>query len=66
VSDLGCAGEFAYAALLGCAYNVRINHKFMKDEALVAQQQRDLDDCESSAAPVLFSIRDAVNTSLTK
>ena len=57
VSDLGCAGEFAYAALLACAYNVRINHKFMKDQATIAAQQTELAALERAALPLLQTIR---------
>jgi formiminotetrahydrofolate cyclodeaminase len=60
VSDLGCAAEFGHAALLACAYNVGINHKFMKDETLVASQQRVLRDLEERAAPLLQSVRSAL------
>jgi formiminotetrahydrofolate cyclodeaminase len=59
VSDLGCAAEFAYAALLACGYNVRINHKFIKDEALISQQRRELEDLERKALPLLRAVRDA-------
>jgi methenyltetrahydrofolate cyclohydrolase len=60
VSDLGCAAEFGHAALLACAYNVGINHKFMKDESLVASQQKVLRDLEDRAAPLLQSVRSAL------
>ena len=59
-SDVGCAGEFAYSALLACAYNVRINHKFMKDEPLVAAQQAELQRLETAAQPLLAAIRAAL------
>lgn len=61
VSDLGCAAEFGHAALLACVYNVRINHKFMKDESLVASQQKVLRDLEDRAAPLLQSVRSALD-----
>ena len=32
-SDVGCAAELASAALAACAYNVRVNHRYMHDEA---------------------------------
>jgi formiminotetrahydrofolate cyclodeaminase len=57
VSDVGCAGEFAYAALAACAYNVRINHKFMKDESAVAEQRERLERFEREALALLSAIR---------
>ena len=60
MSDVGCAAEFAYAALLACAYNVRINHKFMKDEHLVATQRSELSELEKAAHPLLHAVRDAL------
>ena len=64
ISDVGCAAEFAYASLLGCAYNVRINHKFMKDESVVARQRKTLANCESEGKALLSSVRSAVNEKL--
>lgn len=61
VSDIGCAGEFAYAGLLACAYNVRINHTFMKDETLVATQRAQLSEFEKAAHPLLHAIRSALS-----
>ena len=66
ISDTGCAAEFAYASLIGCAYNVRINHKFMKDEELVAKQRTALEDYESQGAALLSTVREAVDASLNK
>jgi formiminotetrahydrofolate cyclodeaminase len=60
VSDLGCAAEFAYAALLACAYNVRINHKFMKDEAAISAQASELERLEREALPLLTTVRSAL------
>jgi formiminotetrahydrofolate cyclodeaminase len=59
VSDLGCAAEFAHSALLACAYNVRINHKFLKDESLIASQRSALERIENAAAPLLQAVRKA-------
>jgi len=61
MSDVGCAAEFAYAGLLACAYNVRINHKFMKDETLVATQRAQLSEFEKAAHPLLHAVRTAVS-----
>lgn len=64
VSDVGCAAEFAYAALLACAYNVRINHKFMKNEAAASAQRAKLERMEREAAALLSSLRKVVNAAL--
>lgn len=60
VSDLGCAAEFAHAALLAASYNVRINHKFMKNESLINAQQAELNELEKAAHPLLKAVRAAV------
>lgn len=60
MSDVGCAAEFAYAALASCAYNVRINHKFMKDPGAIASQREALEDCERTGAELLAEIRGAL------
>lgn len=60
VSDVGCAAEFAHAALLACAYNVRINHKFMKDEGTVTAQRLQLDELEREAGSLLSTVRCAL------
>jgi formiminotetrahydrofolate cyclodeaminase len=61
VSDIGCAAEFAYAGLFACAYNVRINHKFLKDETLVATQRAQLSEFEKAAHPLLHAVRSALS-----
>ena len=66
ISDLGCAAEFAYAALAACAYNVRINHKFMRDADLVESQRGRLAANEREAGELLASIRRAVSATLQK
>ena len=60
ISDIGCAGEFAHAALTACAYNVRINHKFMRDIAAVEAQRDALERYEREGAALLAQIRRAV------
>jgi formiminotetrahydrofolate cyclodeaminase len=57
VSDVGCAAEFGAAALAACAFNVRINHKFMKEPQLVARQESELHASEERAAKLLPSVR---------
>ena len=64
-SDLGCAAEFAYAALNACAYNVRVNHKFMKDADLVRTQAEELHAAESRAFALKEETRSAVFASLS-
>ncbi len=66
VSDAGCAAEFAHAGLLGCAYNIRINHRFMKDAAKVAEQRALLEDYEREGTGLIASLRKAVNEALTR
>lgn len=65
VSDAGCAAEFAHAGLLGCAYNVRINHRFMRDEATVVSQRAILERYEREATGLTAAIRRGVNAALT-
>jgi len=57
VSDAGCAAEFGYAALRACAYNVRINHKYMDDADLIRLQAGELDALERAARSQLEAIR---------
>jgi formiminotetrahydrofolate cyclodeaminase len=59
VSDIGCAAEFAYSALLAAAYNVRINHKFMKNIDLIDTQRAELHELEKAAHPLLEVVRSA-------
>lgn len=65
VSDVGCAAEFAYAALKACAYNVRINHKFMKDAEIVTIQAGQLTALEARSAELVQSLRDVVDAALS-
>ena len=60
VSDIGCAAEFAYAAMLACAYNVRINHKFMKDAATIDAQRIAIADFETEGLFLLEKVRSAL------
>lgn len=64
ISDVGCAAEFSYAALIGCAHNVRINHKFMKDQSAIEAHRAELEHLESDAQTLLAHVRRAVNQSL--
>jgi formiminotetrahydrofolate cyclodeaminase len=57
VSDVGCAAEFAYAAMRACAYNVRINHKFMQDASAMDSQRIALADMETEGLFLLEKVR---------
>ena len=59
-SDLGCAAEFGAAAIAACAYNVRINHRFMRDLDLVASQSKRLARLERESAALLQQVRRAI------
>jgi len=64
VSDAGCAAEFANAALLACAYNVRINHRYMKDAAAIARQSATLTAMEERARRTLAGLRQRLAAAL--
>ncbi len=64
ISDVGCAAEFGYAAVAACSYNVRINHRFMKDAGAIAAQAVALEACERDAAMLLANVRSAVQALL--
>ncbi len=66
VSDVGCAAEFAFAALAACGYNVRINHRFMRDETTIAKQAKLLNRLENEGAQVLSDVRHAVREGLRR
>jgi formiminotetrahydrofolate cyclodeaminase len=66
VSDVGCAAEFAYVSLAACAYNVRINHKFMKDQGAIAAQRDELERFEREAAALLSGIRVTCRAQLSR
>jgi len=59
-SDLGCAAEFAAAALAASAYNVRVNHAYLRDLDTVRAQERRLAELEARAATDLAVIRQAL------
>ena len=65
VSDVGCAAEFASAGVRACAYNVRINHHFLKNEALIAAQAGELEDIEREAEHELERVRSAIRRGAT-
>jgi formiminotetrahydrofolate cyclodeaminase len=59
-SDIGCAAEFAAAAVAACAYNVRVNHRAMRDSALVATQAVEMERYERESATLLRRVRETV------
>ncbi|HTX58478.1 MAG TPA: cyclodeaminase/cyclohydrolase family protein, partial [Verrucomicrobiae bacterium] len=65
-SDVGCAAEFGYAALAACAYNVRVNHKFMRDTEAIAPQAKLLARYEEEGASLLATVRRSVNEALMR
>ena len=59
-SDVACAAEFAYASLTACGYNVRVNHRYMRDEVTIRRQALELVRYEGEGAQVLSRARHAV------
>lgn len=57
VSDVGCAAEFGNAAILACAYNVRVNHHLMRDRDAVADGEQRLRAIEEEACGLLDRVR---------
>lgn len=60
VSDLGCAAELAHAAVNCCAYNVRVNHRYLRDDALVQTQEHELARIERESGAWRARIRYAI------
>ncbi|MGA9272562.1 MAG: cyclodeaminase/cyclohydrolase family protein, partial [Candidatus Cybelea sp.] len=56
-SDVGSAAELAAAAVAACAYNVRVNHRYMHDEPAIREQAVVLDRVERNASEVLARVR---------
>jgi formiminotetrahydrofolate cyclodeaminase len=56
-SDVGCAAEFGFAGLGACAYNVRVNHRYMHDAATIAEQNATLERRETEGAALLARVR---------
>jgi formiminotetrahydrofolate cyclodeaminase len=65
-SDVGCAAEFGYAALEACGYNVRVNHRFMKNTDSIAPQAKTLARYEDEGKSLLAVVRRAVNDMLAR
>lgn len=62
--DAGCGAEFAFAGLVACAYNVRVNHRYMHDAGAIAAQSELLGTYEGEAAEILARVRAIVNAAL--
>jgi len=56
-SDLACAAEFAASALAAAAWNVRVNHAYMKDAAAVARQETALARYERETERLAMRVR---------
>jgi formiminotetrahydrofolate cyclodeaminase len=59
-SDVGCAAELAHAALAACAYNVRVNHRYMREAPNVRDQAARLVRFEGKASRILARVRNAL------
>jgi formiminotetrahydrofolate cyclodeaminase len=59
-SDVGCAAEFGASCVAAAAYNVRINHRFMKDTKAIEAQESILLRHERQANDVLSAVRTAL------
>jgi methenyltetrahydrofolate cyclohydrolase len=66
MSDIGCAAEFGYAGLAACGYNVRINHRFMRNAEAIAQQATLLARYESEGNALLAAVRGTVGDALAR
>lgn len=64
ISDVGCSAAFAQAAFEACAYNVRINHKYMKQPAAVAAQSAELAKLNERASALAQTVRERVSRGL--
>jgi formiminotetrahydrofolate cyclodeaminase len=62
VSDVGCAAELAYAAIRAALLNVEVNHAFLKDEAYISAQKKELEPLLTSAG----KLRDHIWTETRK
>jgi formiminotetrahydrofolate cyclodeaminase len=65
-SDIGSAAEFAASALAGCAYNVRVNHKYMRDAETVALQRSALSEAQAEGTTLLAQLRETIDVRLAK
>ncbi len=59
-SDVGCAAELAFASVAASAYNVRVNHRYMRDAAAVEEQASQLAAVEQEGSRILARVREAL------
>ena len=64
-SDIGSAAELAASALASCAYNVRVNHKYMRDAETIGAQREVLRDTQSQSGALLEQIRATIDSRLS-
>jgi len=64
-SDIGSAAELAGSALASCAYNVRVNHKYMRDDETITLQRDALTESQTEAETLLEHIRETINSRLS-
>ncbi len=57
VSDVGCAAEFGAAGLAACAYNVRVNHRYLRDAERIEAHERRLRSYEAEGAAIAARVR---------
>ncbi|HEY3674953.1 MAG TPA: hypothetical protein VGK84_03100, partial [Candidatus Tumulicola sp.] len=62
----GCAAEFGAAAVAACAYNVRVNHLYMRDRDAIDRQSSALAQIERDATSRAAAIRELVNAALAR
>ncbi|MGB9652289.1 MAG: cyclodeaminase/cyclohydrolase family protein, partial [Candidatus Cybelea sp.] len=60
-SDVGSAAELAHAALAACGYNVRVNHRYMREGPIVREQTARLVRYEGEASQILARVRGALS-----
>jgi len=65
-SDVGSATEIGAAALAACAYNVRVNHRYMRDSAAIARQAAKLAEYERVAPELVARVRSAINSDTSR
>jgi formiminotetrahydrofolate cyclodeaminase len=63
-SDVGCAVEFGAAAVAACAYNVRVNHLYLRDPATIERQSSLLRQIERDANERSTAVRKIVDAAL--
>ncbi len=66
VGDLGTAAEFAAAALASAAINVRGNHSYLKDRALIEKQTALLERYERECASLVARVRFEVSRAFAR